>query len=638
MEEFLSINPDWIRTNKELILLWNEETVAPQGTIEWLKGSWFSGHHHIRCPKRMTQWNLPTVTEREVIAYYEENVFWDKVDNNSDFARLARILTGNAVGVVLGGGGARGASHVGILRAIREHGIPIDFIGGTSMGALIGGLYAESDMDVEQRAKEWFTLMNSLWPKIWDLTYAHSAMFTGAGFNKTVQAAFSDIAIEDLWLPYFCVTTDISDSEMRVHRSGPLWAYCRASMSLAGYLPPLCDPVDGHLLLDGGYVNNLPADVMRSMGAKVVIAVDVGAASENNLLNYGDSLSGFWVLFKKLNPFGEPVKVLNMEEIQSRLAYVSCVRQLEQVKKAPYCHYLRPPIAEYKTLEFAKFDEIYDVGYKYGAEKFSELVKKSDLLKSIVGPEVLRSLKLQQGRRELSKLASYDRSLASSFTNLAAQVSKIPKVPSKESSNSGNSSDDENGIGEGWWPRSGQHSPDDLRASFEEVYDDDEVEGYVSEPCSSYRYRTHHNVFNVDDGDECSTEEEDQGRAYMTTSTAVDNVSTTALKSRQTCAEISVVSELETAATVESGKVLRRRRRTLTDITDELYRLNDALREMSCSAGDFVMRPSNTFQGMTTRSVKATWEKVSVRVLVICAALCMQPSEYGLRKLLFLVA
>lgn len=116
--------------------------------------------------------------------------------------------------------------------------------------------------------------------KIIDLTYAFSAMFTGAGFNSTLKELFGDRLIEDMWLPYFCVSTDISFSEARIHRQGPLWAYCRASMSLAGYLPPLCDPDDGHLLLDGGYVNNLPADVMRQMGARCVIAVDVGSTSE----------------------------------------------------------------------------------------------------------------------------------------------------------------------------------------------------------------------------------------------------------------------------------------------------------------------------------------------------------------------
>lgn len=117
---------------------------------------------------------------------------------------------------------------------------------------------------------------------------------------------------------------------MRVHRSGFLWKYIRASMSLAGYLPPLCDPSDGHLLLDGGYVNNLPADVMRyfntyflknnfyfsSLGAKCVIAVDVGAAPEKELYNYGDSLSGFWVLLRKLNPWSQSIRILDMEEIQ----------------------------------------------------------------------------------------------------------------------------------------------------------------------------------------------------------------------------------------------------------------------------------------------------------------------------------
>lgn len=145
---------------------------------------------------------------------------------------------------------------------------------------------------------------------------------------------------------------------MRVHRSGPLWAYVRASMSLAGYLPPLCDPNDGHHLLDGGYVNNLPADVMRNMGARCVIAVDVGSVAETDLYNHGDSLSGIWILLNKLNPWAKPIKILDMQEIQSRLAFVSCVRQLELVKKAPYCHYLRPPIDCFQTLEFARFDHI----------------------------------------------------------------------------------------------------------------------------------------------------------------------------------------------------------------------------------------------------------------------------------------
>ncbi|TKR68373.1 hypothetical protein L596_024363 [Steinernema carpocapsae] len=427
VEEHLNMNQDGIRTNKELILLWKEGTLGPTGTFEWLKGSWFSGHHHVRTPKRMRQWDGIDLVhrEKEIIEYYEQNVFKDKVDFNSDFSRLARILTGNAVGLVLGGGGARGAAHVGIIRAMREHGIPVDIVGGTSIGSMIGGLFAEApEENLEPRAKSWFVVMTSLWKKIWDLTYAHSAMFTGAGFNKTLQDLFGDKDIDDLWIPYFCITTDITTSEMRICRAGPLWAYARASMSLAGYLPPLCDPQDGHLLLDGGYVNNLPADVMRQMGAKCVIACDVGSATETNLFNYGDSLSGMWVLWKRLNPWAEPVRILGMEEIQSRLAFVSCVRQLEMVKKAPYCHYLRPPIEVFKTLDFGKFDTICDVGYQYGTEVFDDLVKNNQHIKSVMNPDKLRALQKAHVRRTDS--AKMDRSC--SFTDLAARMSKIPRI------------------------------------------------------------------------------------------------------------------------------------------------------------------------------------------------------------------
>ena len=152
---------------------------------------------------------------------------------------------------------------------------------------------------------------------------------------------------------------------MRVHDSGCLWRYVRSSMSLAGYVPPLCDPVDGHLLLDGGYVNNLPADIMHKRGAKHILAVDVGSRDMDDLINYGDWLSGLPILLAKLNPFASVPRVLTQADIQERLAYVSCVRQLEQVKSADYCDYIRPPIDKYGTLQFDAFDEIREVGQCY---------------------------------------------------------------------------------------------------------------------------------------------------------------------------------------------------------------------------------------------------------------------------------
>lgn len=106
------------------------------------------------------------------------------------------------------------------------------------------------------------------------------------------------------------------------------------------------------------------ADVMKLQGAKYILAIDVGSQDDTDLTNYGDDLSGYWLLFKRL-PFTSPVKVPNLPDIQSRLAYVSCVRQLEEVKNSDYCEYIRPPIDKYTTLQFKSFDEIKVILFYY---------------------------------------------------------------------------------------------------------------------------------------------------------------------------------------------------------------------------------------------------------------------------------
>uniref|UniRef100_A0A8C9Y1A2 lysophospholipase n=1 Tax=Sander lucioperca TaxID=283035 RepID=A0A8C9Y1A2_SANLU len=362
-----------VRAQKQLVLLHKEDGPPPKGTVDWLNmRSWISRHLHLSCPRRVfSRRSLPKLLE------LYERVFEKPADRHSDFSRLARVLTGNAIALILGGGGARGCSQVGVMRALCEAGIPVDLIGGTSIGSLMGALYAEdrSHSRMRMRAKEWAMEMTSVFKKVLDLTYPITSMFSGASFNSSLSNVFKSKQIEDLRIPYFNITTDITASAMRVHTDGSLWRYVRASMSLSGYLPPLCDPKDGHLLMDGGYINNLPADVARSMGAKVVIAIDVGSRDETNLTNYGDSLSGWWLLWKRLNPLAEKVKVLNMAEIQTRLAYVCCVRQLESVKSSDYCEYIRPPIDRYGTLEFGKFDEIAEVGYQHGKTVFDVWIR-----------------------------------------------------------------------------------------------------------------------------------------------------------------------------------------------------------------------------------------------------------------------
>ncbi|XP_029619305.1 patatin-like phospholipase domain-containing protein 7 isoform X1 [Salmo trutta] len=407
-----------VRAQKQLVLLHREDGPPPQGTVDWLNmRSWISKHLHLSCPHRVfSKRSLPKLREMY------ERAFQKPPDCHSDFSRLARVLTGNTIALVLGGGGARGCSQVGILRAINEAGIPVDMVGGTSIGSLMGALYAEekSSSRMRVRAREWAMGMGSIFKNVFDLTYPVTSMFSGASFNNSISSVFKDKQIEDLWIPYFNVTTDITASSMRVHTDGSLWRYVRASMSLSGYMPPLCDPKDGHLLMDGGYINNLPADVARSMGAKVVIAIDVGSQDETNLTNYGDSLSGWWLLWKRFNPLSEKVQVLYMAEIQTRLAYVCCVRQLELVKDSEYCECIRPPIDRYGTLEFGKFDEIAEVGYQHGKTVFDMWSRSG----------VVDKMMKDRHQEEFHKTKSCNVVTCpnASFTDLAEIVSRIEPV------------------------------------------------------------------------------------------------------------------------------------------------------------------------------------------------------------------
>lgn len=307
--------------------------------------------------------------------------------SNDDFGRLARHLLGKSIGLVLGGGGARGLSHIGIVQALVEAGIPVDAIGGTSIGAFMGALYSR---DVDYYAAQGFSKvfcqrMSSIWRQLLDLTYPMTSWFTGHAFNRTLWKIFGDRQIEDLWLPFFCMTTDVAHSKMITHRTGYVWRYVRASMSLCGFLPPLCD--QGALLVDGGYLNNVPVDVMMStFGITTVIAIDVGAEDETNLYDYGDTLSGFWLLLQRL--FGRTLLIPTLTELQSRLAYVGCTAKLETVKQAAATTtsvlYLRPPVQRYAVMDFPHHERLMEIGYEYG-RGIVEQWRKDGTIKRLLG-------------------------------------------------------------------------------------------------------------------------------------------------------------------------------------------------------------------------------------------------------------
>ena len=178
----------------------------------------------------------------------------------SDFARLARHLCGKAIGLVLGGGGSRGISQVGVIRALEEIGIPIDIVGGTSIGAFNAGLYAKDadSVPIYGRAKKFAGRMASLWRLATDLTWPTTSYTTGHEFNRGIWKTFGDSHIEDFWLPFYCNSANILKFRMEIHTTGYAWRYIRASMTLTGFLPPMTDE-EGNMLVDGGYMDNLTA-------------------------------------------------------------------------------------------------------------------------------------------------------------------------------------------------------------------------------------------------------------------------------------------------------------------------------------------------------------------------------------------
>lgn len=386
---------------KELVLLHTERYCSPGLTRRWLKNRvWVNGgHHHIQMAFRLTtEPSHPRgnkhlgavlkqrvqVIQAEIQKYTSRRIrqtplYSAHTPFKGDFHRLARRLCGRSVGLVLGGGGARGIAHVGVIKALEESGIPIDIIGGTSIGSFIGALYAR-DADVVPmygRAKKFAGRMGSMWRFALDLTYPTVSYTTGHEFNRGIFKTFGDSQIEDFWLEFYCNTTNLSRSRPEYHSSGYIWRYVRASMTLAGLIPPICD--EGSMLCDGGYIDNLTVSHMKGLGADVIFAVDVGSIDDNTPQAYGDSLSGFWTVVNRWNPFSSCPNPPTLSEIQARLAYVSSIENLERAKTMPGCLYMRPPIDPYGTLEFGKFDEIYHLGYTFGLKYLEKLRNEGSL-------------------------------------------------------------------------------------------------------------------------------------------------------------------------------------------------------------------------------------------------------------------
>ena len=227
------------------LVLVHEQRGPVSGTRSWLDQRSFVGmHHHVA------------------------------VSDDADFERLYRFVSGTAVGLVACGGGAFCSAHIGLWQALGEAGLTFDMLGGTSGGAAMAAAFALGKMpdEIERRTHDIFVTRRAM--RRW--TVPVYSLLDPKAFDAALEEHFSAVGIEDLWLPYFAVATNLTQGVLSEIRRGPLWEAIRASAAIPALLPPVFTR-EGEMLVDGCLLDNVPLDSMRGLkaGPNVVVEFQV---------------------------------------------------------------------------------------------------------------------------------------------------------------------------------------------------------------------------------------------------------------------------------------------------------------------------------------------------------------------------
>lgn len=276
----------------------------------------------------------------------------------ADAHRLARLLSGTGTGLVLGGGGGRGFAHLGVWRALEELGIHVDVIGGASVGAALGALMA-----LQRPAAELVPLAAELFHNLLDYTVPVVSVIKGERITRNVNRCFEGYDIRDLWLPFSCVSTNLTRSVVQVHDRGSVATALRASVAIPGILPPV--PFEGDLLVDGGVLNNLPCDVVQATQmVDTVIAVDLSpAVGPRAKDDFGLSVSGWQALRTRAG--SKPSPYPGLMSILMRSMITGSVRDRDRAlaNDGVDCH-LDLDLPGVGLLDFERVAEVATRGYE----------------------------------------------------------------------------------------------------------------------------------------------------------------------------------------------------------------------------------------------------------------------------------
>lgn len=316
-------------TSTDLVVVHRSGDTRPENTAMWMANRGSGRRHHLR------------------------------VGNPEDFARMARRISGRAIAVALSGGGARGMAHLGLLRAMEELGIPIDEIGGTSMGAVVAAQHA-AGMSIPDMV----ALNRHGWQHYRPhraFTIPFSGMVTHRAAERMLTHMFGALMFEDCWLETFSCAASLTRSQLVVQRTGPLVPALMASIALPGVAPPIVSPM-GELLVDGGVINNLPTAMFTRGAEGAVLACNVSPIVEQKP-GYLTTPLAWQVVKDRL--FGGKSRPYypSMFETLYRAGVVGSIQETRRVQETADL-YLQPPVESVAIFDFARIDEVVEIGYQ----------------------------------------------------------------------------------------------------------------------------------------------------------------------------------------------------------------------------------------------------------------------------------
>jgi len=291
--------------------------------------------------------------------------FHVRADRPADIARIVRVLAGEAVGLVLGAGAARGFAEIGVYRALVEAGVPVDWVGGTSIGGIMAAAIAiDRGPDyVTETVRQAFVAGKPFS----DFTVPIISLLRGRRMQRLVKAHL-DVQIEDLPIPYFCVSSMLDGTRINVHERGPLINAIHATAALPGMLPPAV--IDGRLAIDGSVVNGLPVDVMREKLVGKVIAVDL-ASRRDYLVDYNELPSPWAVLRGRLLPFLQKHRVPGLASTLLKATEIGTMARTRELSQQADL-LLQPPVGGFGMTEVRAFDRIVQAGYDHAKARLAE--------------------------------------------------------------------------------------------------------------------------------------------------------------------------------------------------------------------------------------------------------------------------